>query len=58
MGAFRLGGGGGSGAGLITGEERKAVGDGIVMVSIVITSCMGAWTRPMLEEVPVADRRK
>lgn len=35
---FRFGGGGGSGAGLITGEERKTEGDGIVMVSILITS--------------------
>lgn len=30
--------GGGSGAGLRTGEARKAVGDGIVMVSIVRAS--------------------
>ena len=35
---FRLGGGGGSGAGLITGEARKTEGDGIVIVSILITS--------------------
>lgn len=33
---FRFGGGGGGGfgAGFITGEDRKADGDGIVMVSI------------------------
>jgi hypothetical protein len=30
--------GGGSGAGLSTGEDRKAVGDGIVIVSILIAS--------------------
>jgi len=35
--AFRFAGGG-SGAGLRTGEARKAVGDGIVMVSIVTAS--------------------
>lgn len=36
---LRLGGGGGSGAGFRTGEVRKAVGDGMVIVSIVRVSC-------------------
>lgn len=36
---FRFGGGG-FGAGFITGEDRKADGDGIVMVSIVRESCV------------------
>jgi hypothetical protein len=31
---FEGGGGGGFGAGFMTGEDRKADGDGIVMVSI------------------------
>lgn len=39
---FRFGGGGAGGlaAGFMTGELRKAVGDGIVIVSISGTSCM------------------
>lgn len=37
-------GGGGSGAGLITGEERKAVGEGIVIVSILTVSYTGTST--------------
>lgn len=32
-----FGGGGGSGAGFRTGEDRKAVGDGITIVSILIS---------------------
>lgn len=39
-----LGGGGGSGAGFRTGEERKADGLGIVMVSILIASGIEALT--------------
>jgi hypothetical protein len=35
---LRFGGGGGSGAGFTTGEERKADGDGIVIVSILTIS--------------------
>jgi hypothetical protein len=35
---LRLGRGGGSGAGLRTGDERKAVGEGIVIVSILRVS--------------------
>jgi hypothetical protein len=35
---LRFGGGGGSGAGFTTGEERKAEGDGIVIVSILTIS--------------------
>lgn len=35
---LRFGGGGGSGAGFNTGEERKADGDGIVIVSILTVS--------------------
>jgi hypothetical protein len=35
---LRFGGGGGSGAGFKTGEDRKAVGDGIVIVSILTIS--------------------
>ena len=38
---FRFGGGGGGfGAGFVTGEDRKADGDGIVMVSIFRNSCV------------------
>jgi hypothetical protein len=37
---FGGGGGGGSGAGFITGEDRNADGDGIVMVSIFRNSCV------------------
>lgn len=36
-GGLRLGGRGGSGAGLRTGEFKNAVGDGITIVSILIT---------------------
>ena len=39
---LRFGGGGGSGAGLITGDERNADGDGIVIVSILTASCRDA----------------
>jgi hypothetical protein len=60
-GGLRFGTGGGSGAGLMTGEDRKAVGDGMVMVSIVITSCTGTWKIPALNISPesraVAARR-
>lgn len=35
---FLFGEGGGSGAALITGEDKKTEGDGIVMVSILIIS--------------------
>jgi hypothetical protein len=60
-GGLRLGAGGGSGAGLMTGEVRKAVGDGIVIVSIVITWCTDTWTDPALnvspEKPPVAGRK-
>jgi hypothetical protein len=35
---LRFGGGGGSGAGFKTGEERNADGDGIDIVSIVAAS--------------------
>lgn len=44
---FRFGGGGGSGAGFITGEDRKTEGDGIVMVSILTTS-LGDTLTPVL----------
>ena len=38
LGLRCFGRGGGSGAGFITGEERKTEGDGIVMVSILTAS--------------------
>ena len=41
---LRFGGGGGSGAGFMTGEERKADGDGIVIVSILTASYTATWT--------------
>jgi hypothetical protein len=44
---FGGGGGGGSGAGFNTGEDRNAVGDGIVIVSILTISYIGPST--MLE---------
>ena len=37
-------GGGGFGAGFRTGDDRKADGDGIVIVSIVRQSCVKTWT--------------
>jgi hypothetical protein len=37
-------GGGGSGAGFMTGEDRKADGDGIVIVSILTASYTATWT--------------
>jgi hypothetical protein len=60
-GGLRLGAGGGSGAGLMIGEVRKAVGDGIVIVSIVIVWCIDTWTNPALnvspENLPADGRR-
>jgi hypothetical protein len=44
---LRFGGGGGFGAGFNTGEDRNAVGDGIVIVSILTISYIGPST--MLE---------
>lgn len=44
MEGLRFGGGGGSGAGFKTGEARKAVGDGMVIVSIVTASYTGEKT--------------
>jgi hypothetical protein len=44
---FGGGGGGGFGAGFNTGEDRNAVGDGIVIVSILTVSYIGPST--MLE---------
>jgi hypothetical protein len=38
-----LGGGAGLGAGVMTGEERKADGEGIVIVSILKNSSGGTW---------------
>lgn len=61
--AFRLGGadlGGGSGAGLITGDDKKTEGDGIVMVSIAQTAsgyapvssvCLEYWRTPSASSV-------
>ena len=52
---FRFGGGGGGfGAGFITGEDRKADGDGIVMVSIFRNSCVA--TSMMLLMVVILNR--
>jgi hypothetical protein len=61
-GGLRFGTGGGSGAGLMTGEAvRKAVGDGIVIVSIVIAWCTDTWTDSASnispEDLLVAGRR-
>jgi hypothetical protein len=50
---LRFGGGGGSGAGFKTGEERKADGDGIVMVSILTASVWDTSTRAQSETVDV-----
>jgi hypothetical protein len=41
---LRFGGGGGFGAGFNTGEDRNAVGDGIVIVSILTVSYIGPST--------------
>jgi hypothetical protein len=48
---LRFGGGGGSGAGFKTGEERNADGDGIVMVSILTGSYPDTSTLAQMETV-------
>jgi hypothetical protein len=57
--AFRFaGGGGGFGTALITGELRKAVGDGIVMVSIFRASCKGTSAILVRENLGILSGRR